>query len=440
MENVVLSSESKNLFERMCSSAALHEAFIAVKRNKGACGVDGVSIDAFEANLGQELTKLQQEVVTWSYVPQPVRRVEIPKPGPGAGVRMLGIPCIRDRVLQTAMKSALEPILDPLFSENSYGFRPGRSQRQAVEAAQKIVQSGKKYVVDIDLAKFFDKIHHDRLVHRLSLIICDKRILRLVGMTLRSGVMQNGLVSETTEGSVQGSPLSPLLSNLVLDELDKELESRGLEFCRFADDCNIFVGSQNAAERVMKSVTKFIEDRLKLEVNQTKSKVAESKYVKFLGMTIVDGDIAISRQSISRAMTRVKELTPRGTHYPIEQSVKRINQWYVGWSNYYKMTQYPAQLAAIEAHIRRRLRSRFVSQQKRRRYLVNKLVKLGWPHKQARKTVYSNRGRWALSHTKAVEKAYPNKWFTDRLGLKVRSDRKAENEHWHDIKRWIKLA
>ena len=339
--------------------------------------------------------------------------------------------------MQTAIKQLLEPILDPLFSENSYGFRPGRNQVQAVEAAQKIVQTGKGFVVDIDLSKFFDTVNQDRLIGRLGKTIEDKRILKLVGMTLRSGVMKDGKITPTTEGTTQGSPLSPLLSNLVLDELDKEIESRGLEFCRFADDCNIFVKTQRAAERVMKGISEFIEKKLKLVVNQEKSKVAESSLVKFLGMTIVNGTRAIARKSIRRAMDKVKELTPRGTSEKLEDTIERLNRWYVGWSNYYSMTQYPSQLKAIEAHIRRRLRSRIVDQQKTRRHLFNKLIKRGLSRTKAAIS-FSNNKRWALSHTNAVERAYPNGWFIEEMGLKIRSN--ANCRHWFDINKWIRLT
>ena len=286
MSEVDLFNYQQNPFERICSLYELELAFKAVKKNGGAPGIDGVTVKDFGERLSQELRQLKKEVESWTYEPSPVRRVEIPKPD-GAGVRLLGIPTVRDRVLHTAIKAVIEPIFEPLFSEHSYGFRPKRNQKQAVLAAQRIAQSGKEHVVDLDLEKFFDRIHHDRLIHRLGLQIQDKRILRLIGLILRSGIMKDGMVSATTEGSVQGSPLSPLLSNVVLDELDQELERRGLEFCRYADDCNIFVKSQKAAERVMQSVTRFIENRLKLVVNREKSKVALSKAVKFLGMTTI---------------------------------------------------------------------------------------------------------------------------------------------------------
>jgi group II intron reverse transcriptase/maturase len=408
-----------------------------VKRNRGKPGIDGVRIADFEANLDEELSQLQQELSNWTYQPSPVRRVEIPKPG-GKGVRLLGIPTVRDRVVQATLKLLLEPIFDPHFSPNSYGFRPGRSQHQAVEAAQRIVNSGKPYVVDIDLSKFFDRIHHDRLIARMGEKVTDKRILRLVGLMLRSGIMINGVVIPSQEGAMQGGPLSPLLSNIVLDELDQELERRGLEFCRFADDCNIFVKSQKAAERVMEKVSQFIEKKLKLKVNQEKSQVALSDKVKFLGFTVVNGTIAIAHKALQTAMDKVKALTPRGTHKALEPTLDKINQWYVGWSNYFSLTNYPSQLHKIEAHIRRRLRSRLVSQQKRKQHLYRNLVKRGVPRKQASKTVFSNNKRWVLSNARAVTRAYPNSWFINLKGQEIRSDRKLA--HWFEVSQWIRLA
>ena len=437
MSKVDLFNYQQNLFERICSIEELQLAFQAVRRNGGAPGVDGVTIEEFEGRLSRELSQLKKDLESWTYEPSPVRRVEIPKPG-GAGVRLLGIPTIRDRVLHASIKAVLEPIFEEVFSDHSYGFRPGRNQRQAVEAAQKIVQSGKEYVVDLDLAQFFDRIHHDRLIHRLGLWVQDKRVLRLIGLTLRSGVMQNGVVSVSTEGSVQGSPLSPLLSNVVLDELDKELERRGLEFCRFADDSNIFVKSQKAAERVMQTVTKFIENRLKLVVNREKSKVALSKGVKFLGMTIIAGAIAISAKSMERAMDKVKELTSRGTSLSLEQSIDKINSWYVGWAKYHEMTQYPRQLAGIEAHLRRRLRARIVAQQKRRRYLFEALVSRGVTRDLAARTAFSNDKRWALSHSRAMDRAFSAYWFIHKMGQKIASDQ--DLPHWFDLKTWIKVT
>jgi retron-type reverse transcriptase len=363
----------------------MEAGFRRVKKNKGSPGVDGITIAEFESRLSEELSQLKEELESWTYKPSPVRRVEIPKPG-GKGIRLLGVPTVRDRVVHATLKALLEPIFEPLFSDHSYGFRPERNQRQAVEAAREIVAGGKPYVVDIDLSKFFDRIQHDRLITRLSQQVTDKRILRLIGLLLRSGIMANGLVTPSTEGAVQGSPLSPLLSNIVLDELDKELERRGLEFC----------------------------------------------------MTIVGKTIAISHKALQTAMAKVKELTPRGTHQTLEKTLEEINSWYVGWAGYFGMTYYPAQLKKIEAHIRRRLRSRLVDQQKSKRNLFRKLVKRGVSRRQAANAAFSNRKRWALSHTFAVSKAYPVGWFIGEMGQAIRSDR--ELPHWFELHHWISLA
>lgn len=426
-----------DLLEEICDIDNLRASFKLVKRNKGAPGIDGITIEEYEQTLIQELERLRQEVLGWTYKPTPVKRVEIPKPN-GKGVRLLGIPIIKDRILHMAIKRVLEPIWDPLFSQNSYGFRSGRSQRDAVQAAQNIVQSGKTYVVDIDLSKFFDRIHHDRLIQKLGQQVKDKRVLRLIGMILRSGIMSENGVTIPSEGSVQGSPLSPLLSNIVLDELDIELEKRGLEFCRYADDCNIFVRSERSGARVMQSIKKFIEKKLKLKVNEDKSKVAKSDQVKFLGMTIAQGLIIISKTAYNKAMEKVKFLIPRRTHLPIEETVKQLNIWYRGWGAYFGMTQLPAQLKAIEAHIRRRLRARLAKQQKRPRFLVRKLVKLGVPRKRATGTVYSNKGTWSISHTRALEQAYPNRWFIEQMGQLILSGQKLP--HWKPVSKWVKFA
>ena len=435
-ENDLLIEEPR-LFDQLCSTFYLGVGFEQVKKNKGKPGIDGISIADFETRLDEELSQLQQELTDWTYKPSPVRRVEIPKPG-GKGVRLLGIPTVRDRVVQATLKMLLEPIFEAHFSPHSYGFRPGRSQHQAVQAAQQIVNNGKPYVVDIDLSKFFDRLHHDRLIARMGQSLSDKRILRLIGIMLRCGVMINGVVNPSKEGAVQGGPLSPLLSNIVLDELDQELEKRGLEFCRFADDCNIFVKSQKAADRVMEKVSQFIEKKLKLKVNRDKSQVAKSDAVKFLGFTVVKGTIAIAHKALQTAMSKVKALTPRGTHQTLETTLDAINQWYVGWSNYYSLTYYPSQLRKIEAHIRRRLRSRLVYQQKRKRHLYRNLVKRGVPRKQAAKAVFANDKRWSLSNARAVTRAYPNSWFINLMGQEIRSDRKLA--HWFEVSQWIRLT
>lgn len=437
MEQTTLPLETQSLFEELTNTLVLSRAFKDVKRNGGASGIDGISVGDFETNLQEELAQLRKELMSWIYKPKPVKRVEIPKPT--GGMRMLGIPCVRDRVVQTGIKLLLEPILEPLFSMHSYGFRPNRNQQQAVRKAQAIVQTGKAYVVDIDLSKFFDRINHDRLIGRLGKVISDKRILRIIGMTLRSGVMKEGLISPTESGATQGSPLSPLLSNLVLDELDKELERRGLSFCRYADDCNIFAGSAKAAERLMANISKFIETKLKLKVNREKSRVGLTHEVKFLGMTIVDGTIAISKQSLRHAIKKVKELIPRGTHLRLDEAIAKINSWYMGWSSYYSMTQYPSQLRKIEARIRRRLRARLIDQQKSRRHLFNKFIKRGVAGNVAGSAVYfSHKKKWALSITRAAHKAFDNNWFITSCGQKIRSNE--GRQHWFSADKWVHLT
>lgn len=434
MKQYTLPEDTQNLFEQLCQADMLQQGFKMVKKNNGAPGIDGITIEDFQTNLTEELAQLQQELESWCYKPMPVKRVEIEKPT--GGIRLLGIPTVRDRVVHATLKILIEPTLEQIFSDNSFGFRPKRNQRQAVEAAQKIIKTGKVYTVDIDLSKFFDRINHDRLISRLGLFIKDKRILRLIGNILRSGVMIDGLVSPTNEGSVQGSPLSPLLSNLVLDELDKELEKRNLEFCRFADDCNIFVKTRRSAQRVMQNISKFIENKLKLKVNTEKSKATHSRNVKFLGMTIINGTIAISRKAMKSAMTKVKLLIPRGTHLSWDDSIKRVNEWYMGWSGYYGMTQYPAQLRKIESHIRRRFRARIITQQKLRRNLYKCFTKRNIKRKTAARTAFSNNGKWAMSNSYAMHRAFNLHWFK-AAGLKTRTDTK--QKHWFNVNRWVYL-
>lgn len=435
MDQRELFEVTETLFERLCSTRTLHEGYKAVKRNGGSAGTDGVSIGEFETRWEEEVNRLRSELENWTYKPGPVRRVEIPKPS--GGVRLLGVPCIRDRVVQASLKLLMEPLFDPEFSESSYGFRPGKSQRQAIKAAERYAQEGKEYVVDIDLSKFFDRINQDRMLKQVQRKVKDPRILRLIGMTLRSGVRERGEVHPTLEGTTQGSPLSPLLSNIVLDELDKELEKRGLTFCRFADDCNIFVRSQKAAERVMASVTRLLETKMKLVVNREKSKVAVTAGVKFLGMTIIQGRATISAQAIQKAMEKVKELTRRGTSKPIEKTIEEINRWYRGWSEYFSMTHYPKQFAKLEAHIRRRLRARLVRDMKRPRNMVRALIKAGIPEKTAKNAVYSHSSWWALSSKFAITRMYPSKWFEER-GLFIKS--KENHPHWCAVTKRISIS
>lgn len=435
MNQLNLNLTGESLFEEVISLYQLRNAFKAVRKNKGAPGADGVTVEEFGANLEEELSRLRQEVLEWRYEPQPVRRVEIPKPD-GKGIRMLGIPCIRDRVLHYSLKLSIEPLFEPIFSDSSFGFRPGRGQQQAVQRAKSHVESGKQWVVDIDLEKCFDRLNHDKIIYLLGTRVNDNRILKLVGMTLRSGILNGDVTDPSLEGVPQGSPLSPLLSNVVLHELDVELETRGLSFCRYGDDCNIFVASQKAADRVLASLTKFIEGRLKLRVNRGKSKAALSSAVKFLGMTIVMGMIAIAPKSMAKAFDKVKELTPRRTHHSLEKQLNSISNWYQGWAAYFAMTELPSQLQAIEARIRRRLRAQLIRNQKRDRYLLHKLVSQGLSLHRSR-TILKRRGIWAKSHTRAAEGAWSNKWFVT-MGFRPVSHQALL--HWQPLNVWLKLT
>ena len=419
-------------FSSVVSIARLHEAFREVKRNRGAPGIDGVTVADFETHLTEELDQISKELQNWSYKPKPVRRVDIPKPT--GGVRSLGIPCVRDRVVQASIKLTLEPKIEPHFSDSSFGFRPGRNQHQAVLKAQEYVQGGKEWVVDIDLEKFFDRINHDLLIFQLKQYTTDTKLLRLIGLTLRSGVMADGIVSATNEGSVQGSPLSPLLSNVMLDVLDKELELRGLSFCRYADDANVFVSSKEAGKRVFKSIIKFVETKLK--VNLTKSKVAKSKYVKFLGFTIIFGTIAIASKPLAKAMETVRTLTPRNTCISVEATLKQVNKWYKGWAQYYAITQYPAQFNFIESRVRRRLRARIIRQHKRGRYLKRKLLARGLKPGLAYKTAYSSSGIWRKADSNGMEKAFSNHWFKTQ-GQYLASEQ--TKPFWFSKRKWIAL-
>lgn len=436
MAQLSLLNDSTNLFELLCHEQTLKAALKSVKANNSSPGIDGVTVSDFTKRKDQELAQLREDLINWCYQPMPVRRVEIPKPG-SDGLRLLGVPCVRDRVVHTAIKLVIEPILEPTFSNSSYGFRPKRNQRQAIEAARQYVEAGKEYVVDIDLSKFFDRINHDRLIAKLSKLIDDKRILRLIGMTLRSGILTDQGYIASTIGSTQGSPLSPLLSNVILDELDKKLEQRGLCFVRYADDCNIFTATVKSATRVMGATCRFIETKMKLIVNREKSQVAKSNRVKFLGVTIVKNTIAVSKNALKAAKEKVKQLIPRGSHKTLEETVQDFNRWYLGWAGYFNVTYYPSQLKSIEAYARRRLRARIISQSKRRLFLFRKLKKHGVKHKTAAKAAFSNQRRWALSKSRAVERAFSNKYF-ERVGMLVKSNQRLK--HWVDVNQWVYLS
>src|SRR5919198_745903 len=336
----------------------LKKALAQVKRNKGASGIDGMTVNELAPYLKEHWPTTRAQLLEGTYKPQPVRRVEIPKAS--GGTRPLGIPTVLDRFIQQAVMQVLQADWDRTFSETSFGFRPGRSAHQAVERAQAYIASGHAVVVDIDLEKFFDRVNHDILMGLIAKRVADKRILKLTRAFLNAGVMEGGLVSPTEEGTPQGGPLSPLLSNLMLDVLDKELEKRGHHFVRYADDCNIYVRSQKAGERVMAGIERFLEKRLKLKVNKAKSAVAKPSVRKFLGFSFTGGTEPrrrIAPQAIARFKTKIRELTRRTGGQSLVQVAKELSTYLVGWRGYFGFCQTPSVLRTLDEWIRRRLRA-----------------------------------------------------------------------------------
>jgi len=404
--------------EEVCERNNCWQALKRVQANRGSAGVDGMNIPQFTSYLKQHWPGIRKQLLAGTYQPQPVRRVEIPKPE--GGMRKLGIPTVLDRLIQQAVLQVLQRRWDATFSPHSYGFRPKRSAHQAVAQAQQYLGEGYGWVVDLDLEKFFDRVNHDRLMSALGKRISDKKMLRLIGAYLKAGVMENGLVSVSEEGTPQGGPLSPLLSNLVLDELDRELERRGHRFVRYADDCNIYVRSQKAGQRVMRSITGFLERRLKLQVNAGKSAVARPQERKFLGFSFTAGPQirrCVAKKSIVRFKQRVRELTPR-THGVHRRGLKRLLDYVRGWRGYFGFCETPGTLKELEQWLRRRLRTAFWKQWKHGRKRVSELVKRGVDVRLAKSTVASRRGCWRLSHSRALSLALPTAYF-DSLGLKL---------------------
>ena len=350
-------ASAEQLMEEACSRENLEAAWKRVRRNKGSPGVDGMTIDAAKDYLREHWPNIRSQLLRGTYQPLPVKRVEIPKPD--GGIRKLGVPCVVDRLIQQALLQVLQKRWDPTFSERSYGFRPERSAHQAVAEAQRYIAEGYGIVVDLDLEKFFDRVNHDMLMARIAARVSDKRVLKLIRAFLNAGVMEDGLVHPVDEGTPQGGPLSPLLSNLVLDDLDKELSRRGHRFCRYADDCNIYVRSRRAGERVMASVTRFLTEKLKLKVNEAKSAVALPEERKFLGFTIAnDGaERRIAPKALSKFKVKVRDMTKRTLGRSLEQIVEDLGPYLIGWRGYFGFCQTPRELTKLEAWIRRRLRS-----------------------------------------------------------------------------------
>jgi RNA-directed DNA polymerase len=353
--------------EEACERENLLRALKRVRSNKGSPGIDGMRVGELPGYLKQHWPRIREQLLSGTYEPQPVRRVEIPKPD--GGMRKLGIPTVLDRFIQQAVMQVLQGKWDRTFSEHSHGFRPGRSAHQAIAKAQQYVREGRRWVVDLDLEKFFDRVNHDRLMKSVALRIADKRMLRWIGALLKAGVMENGLVSPVDEGTPQGGPLSPLLSNLVLDELDRELERRGHRFVRYADDCNVYVRSRTAGQRVMKSIAGFITRRLKLKVNKSKSAVARPGERKFLGFSIGGGREAkrrIAPKALARCKQKIRELTRRTRGISVKRMAEELAAYLRGWKSYFGFCETPSVLRDLDQWIRRRLRSVIWKQKKRR--------------------------------------------------------------------------
>ena len=406
-------TETDRMMEAVCEWENLKVAMWQVKANKGSAGIDGKSVD--ELPDYRELGVIREQLLSGSYKPKPVKRVEIPKPG--GGVRQLGIPTVLDRFVQQAVMQVLQKQWDRTFSDSSYGFRPGRSTHQAVAQAQQYIAAGYGWVVDLDLEKFFDRVNHDKLLGQIAKRVRDKRLLKLIRGFLNAGVMENGLVSPSVEGTPQGGPLSPLLSNLVLDELDRELERRGHRFVRYADDCNIYVRSEKAGQRVMESVKRFISKRLQLKVNEQKSAVARPQQRKFLGFSFSNGPQirrTIAPKAVERFKERIREITRPARGRSLEQTMVVLAPYMRGWRGYYGFCETPDLLIQLTRWVRVRLRDalwRHWKTPRRRRAMLNQL---GVHGELARKTAASGRGPWHLAHSKAVSIALSNAYFRSR--------------------------
>jgi RNA-directed DNA polymerase len=395
----------------------LKKALAQVKRNKGAPGIDGMTVEDLGPYLKEHWLAIRAQLLEGTYKPQPVRRVEIPKAS--GGLRPLGIPPVLDRFIQQAVMQVLQADWDGTFSETSFGFRPTRSAHQAVERAQAYIASGHAVVVDLDLEKFFDRVNHDILMGLVAKRVADKRLLKLIRAFLNAGMMEGGLVSPTEEGMPQGGPLSPLLSNLMLDVLDKELEKRGHRFVRYADDCNIYVRSQRAGERVLAGIERFLEKRLKLKINKAKSAVAKPSVRKFLGFSFTGGTEPrrlVAPQAIARFKAKVRELTRRTCGKSLAQIARELSVYLIGWRGYFGFCQTPSALRKLDRWLRRRLRAIAWKQWKRGTTRFAELRRRGVGRDLAAQTAGSPHGPWRLANSPALTVALPNAFFAS-LGL-----------------------
>ncbi len=405
------------LMEAVCERGNLMLAYQRVVKNKGAAGVDGIGVNEFKAHLKQHWPTIKAKLQAGKYIPQAVRRVEIPKAQ--GGVRMLGIPTLTDRLIQQALHQVLSPIFEAGFSESSYGFRAGKNAHQAVKAARQYVAEGRRVVVDMDLEKFFDRVNHDILMEKVSKKVGDERVLKLIRRYLEAGMMANGVISPRTEGTPQGGPLSPLLSNILLTELDKELERRGHTFCRYADDCNIYVKSKTAGERVMASITRFLSERLKLTVNVAKSAVASPWERKFLGYSLSwhkAPKLRIAPSSLQRLEGKIREVLQGARGRSLSHTVSELNPILRGWAAYFKLTETKRALEEVDGWLRRKLRCILWRQWKRPYTRGKKLMQAGLTEERAFRSAFNQRGPWWNSGASHMNQAFRKAYF-DRLGL-----------------------
>ena len=401
--------------EQVVERSNLKLAYQRVVENKGAPGVDGLTVSEFKGWLKVHWPSVKEALLEGRYVPQVVRRVEIPKSS--GGVRILGVPTVLDRLIQQALHQVLQSRFEPTFSASSYGFRPGRNAHQAVRAAQGYIRAGKRWVVDIDLEKFFDRVNHDVLMARVARGVSDGRVLKLIRRFLEAGMMSEGLVEPRREGTPQGGPLSPLLSNILLTDLDWELQRRGLSFCRYADDCNIYVSSRVAGERVMSGVQHFLEKELHLRVNLQKSAVGRPWERKFLGYGFTvhrESRLRIAAESVQRLTARVRELL--GSGRSLQHTIEALTPMLRGWINYFRLTESKAVLERLDGWIRRRLRCLLWRQWKRPRTRARKLRSLGLDAKRAQHSAGNGHGPWWNAGASHMNQALPASYFT-RLGL-----------------------
>jgi RNA-directed DNA polymerase len=411
-------ASTNRLMEEVCERGNLREALRRVKANKGSPGVDGMTIEEITDYLKQHWPAIREQLLSGTYEPKPVRRVEVPKPD-GVGVRRLGIPTVLDRFIQQAVMQVLQKQWDPTFSEHSYGFRPGRSAHQAVAQAQRYIAEGYNWTVDFDLEKFFDRVNHDKLMGQIAQRVDDKRLLKLVRAFLNAGVMENGLVSPSVEGTPQGGPLSPLLSNLVLDELDRELERRGHRFVRYADDSNVYVRSERAGQRVMESISRFITQKLKLKVNEAKSAVARPQQRKFLGFSFTAGPEVkrtIAPKALNQFKQRIRDITRRAKSVSIETTMDELAPFMRGWRGYFGFCETQDVLMYLTRWVRLRLRAALWRQWKTQRRRRAALLQLGVRSRLASNTAGSSRGAWYLARAKALSVGLSNAYFKS-LGL-----------------------